>query len=153
MQGPAVQHGCVGAGCRGEHGRLRPAADEPLLAEPRRCQLPHRAALTALDALLDAGVTVGAGGDNVQDPFNLVGRSDPLETAALMVMVGHRSPQVAYDMVSNAPRTAMGLAPVNFQVGDPADFVAIDATDTSGRHRRRAHGAAHVHRRPTRRFC
>jgi cytosine/adenosine deaminase-related metal-dependent hydrolase len=23
---------------------------------------------------------------------------------------------------------AMGLAPVNFQVGDPADFVAIDAT-------------------------
>jgi len=83
--------------------------------------------LTAVDALLDAGATVGAGGDNVQDPFNLVGRSDPLETAALMVMAGHRSPEVAYDMVSNAPRRAMGLAPVTFQPGDPADFVAIDA--------------------------
>jgi len=83
--------------------------------------------LTALDPLLDAGVIVAAGGDNVQDPFNLVGRSDPLETAALMIMAGHRSPTVAYDMVSNAPRRAMGLAPVNFERGDPADFMAIDA--------------------------
>lgn len=83
--------------------------------------------LTAIDALLDAGVSVGAGGDNVQDPFNLVGRSDPLETAALMVMAGHRSPAVAYDMVSNVPRMALGLAPINFEPGDPADFVAIDA--------------------------
>jgi len=83
--------------------------------------------LTAIDALVDAGVTVGAGGDNVQDPFNLVGRSDPLETAALMVMAGHRTPDAAYDMVSNAPRRALGLAPVTFAEHDPADFVAIDA--------------------------
>lgn len=83
--------------------------------------------LTALDPLLDAGALVAAGGDNVQDPFNLVGRSDPLETAALMVMAGHRSPEVAYEMVSNAPRRAMGLAPVDFVPGSPADFVAIDA--------------------------
>lgn len=82
--------------------------------------------LTAIDALIDAGAVVGAGGDNVQDPFNLVGRSDPLETAALMVMAGHRSPEAAYDMVSNAPRIAMGLAPVMFAPGDPADFMAID---------------------------
>lgn len=82
--------------------------------------------LTAIDALVDAGAIVGAGGDNVQDPFNLVGRSDPLETAALMVMAGHRSPEAAYDMVSNAPRIAMGLAPVTFTPGDPADFMAID---------------------------
>ena len=83
--------------------------------------------LTAIDALVDAGVNVAAGADNVQDPFNLVGRSDPLETAALLVMAGHRTPEDAYHMVSNAPRMAMGLAPVNFEVGDPADFVAIDA--------------------------
>ena len=25
------------------------------------------------------------------DPFNLMGRSDPLETASLMVMAGHQS--------------------------------------------------------------
>jgi cytosine deaminase len=83
--------------------------------------------LTAVHALLDAGVLVAAGGDNVQDPFNLVGRSDPLETAALMVMAGHVLPDDAYEMVSNSARRVLGLAPIRFEVGDPADFVAIDA--------------------------
>ena len=83
--------------------------------------------LTAIAALREAGVLVAAGGDNVQDPFNLVGRSDPLETAALLVMAGHVLPDDAYEMVSNNVRRAMGLAPVRFEVGDPADFLAIDA--------------------------
>ena len=88
--------------------------------------------LTAVQALLDAGAVVAAGADNVQDPFNLVGRSDPLETAALMVMAGHRRPDDAYDMVSNVARRVMGLAPVNFEPGDPADMVAIDAPSVRG---------------------
>ena len=83
--------------------------------------------LTAIAALRDAGVLIAAGGDNVQDPFNLVGRSDPLETAALLVMAGHVLPDDAYDMVSNNVRRAMRLPTVRFEVGDPADFVAIDA--------------------------
>ena len=83
--------------------------------------------LTAIAALRDAGVLIAAGGDNVQDPFNLVGRSDPLETAALLVMAGHVLPDDAYDMVSNNVRQAMRLPPVRFEPGDPADFVAIDA--------------------------
>ncbi len=83
--------------------------------------------LTAIHPLRAAGVLLAAGGDNVQDPFNLVGRSDPLETAALLVMAGHVLPDDAYDMVSNDVRRVMGLAPVRFEPGDPADFVAIDA--------------------------
>ena len=88
--------------------------------------------LTAIRPLLDAGVLVAAGGDNVQDPFNLVGRSDPLETAALLVAAGHVLPDVAYDMVSNNGRRALGLDPVRFEVGDPADVVAIDAPSIRG---------------------
>ena len=88
--------------------------------------------LTAINALLDAGAVVAAGADNVQDPFNLVGRSDPLETAALMVMAGHRLPADAYDMVANTARRVMGLPPVNFEPGDPADVVAIDAASLRG---------------------
>ncbi|MDJ0767284.1 MAG: amidohydrolase family protein [Ilumatobacter sp.] len=88
--------------------------------------------LTALHALGDAGVLLAAGADNVQDPFNLVGRSDPLETAALMVMAGHVLPDEAYDMVSNNGRRALGLDPVRFERGDPADFVAIDAPSIRG---------------------
>ncbi len=88
--------------------------------------------LTALRALEDAGVLVAAGADNVQDPFNLVGRSDPLETAALMVMAGHVLPDQAYEMVSNNARLALGLEPVTMRVGDPADLVAIDAPTIRG---------------------
>ncbi len=88
--------------------------------------------LTAITALLSAGVRVAAGADNVQDPFNLVGRSDPLETAALLVMAAHQQPDASYQMVSNAPRSVIGLPPVNFEVGDPADLVAIDAPSIRG---------------------
>ncbi|MFV0257327.1 MAG: amidohydrolase family protein [Acidimicrobiales bacterium] len=83
--------------------------------------------LTAVSALVEAGATVAAGADNVQDPFNLVGRSDPLETAALMVMAGHRLPGEAMAMISGAARRVMGLAPVELTPGRPADLLAIDA--------------------------
>jgi cytosine deaminase len=88
--------------------------------------------LTALHALLEADVLVAAGADNVQDPFNLVGRSDPLETAALLVMAGHLLPDEAYELVSNNVRRTMGLAPVTFEPGSPAEFVAIDAASIRG---------------------
>lgn len=88
--------------------------------------------LTAIHALGEAGVTIAAGADNVQDPFNLVGRSDPLETAALLVMAGHVMPDDAYDMVSNNVRRALGLDPVLMRRGDPADLMAIDAPSIRG---------------------
>ncbi|MEL6986006.1 MAG: amidohydrolase family protein, partial [Actinomycetota bacterium] len=88
--------------------------------------------LTAVAALTEAGALVAAGADNVQDPFNLVGRSDPLETAALMVMAGHQRPEAAYDLVSNNVRRAIGLDPVTMEPGSPADLVAIDAPSIRG---------------------
>lgn len=88
--------------------------------------------LTPIHALRDAGVLVAAGADNVQDPFNLVGRSDPLETAALLVMAGHVLPDDAYAMVSNDVRATLGLPRVTMQVGDPADLLAIDAPSIRG---------------------
>jgi|TARA_B100000315_G_scaffold182518_1_gene171414 cytosine deaminase len=83
--------------------------------------------LTAVAALRKAGVLVAAGADNVQDPFNLVGRSDPLETAGLMVMAGHQSPDDSYTMVSTNARRALGLPESSIRPGDVADLVAIDA--------------------------
>ena len=65
--------------------------------------------LTALGALDAAGVNVCAGADNLQDPFCTVGRGDPLETAALMVMAGHDSPEQAYARVSERARAAIGV--------------------------------------------
>jgi cytosine deaminase len=83
--------------------------------------------LTALRPLLDAGVNLGAGTDNVEDPFNIMGRTDPLEVAALLVMAGHLSPDEAFWAVSGAARQSMGLPPNGVTVGSPADLLAVRA--------------------------
>ncbi len=83
--------------------------------------------LTPVATLRGAGVTVAAGADNLQDPFNTMGRGDPLETAALMVMVGHMTPEDAYDAVSATARTVMGLETVAIEPGRPAEFLAVRA--------------------------
>ena len=84
--------------------------------------------LTALRALLDAGVTVAGGGDNVRDPFNPVGRVDPLETASLLVTAGHLTPEEAYAAVSTGARAAMGLPEVQVAPGFPAELLAVQAS-------------------------
>ncbi len=85
--------------------------------------------LTALPALRAAGVNVAAGADNLQDPFNLVGKGDPLETAALMVMAGHYLPADAFLACTEAGRRALALEPVAVEAGAPAELVAIPAGD------------------------
>ena len=75
---------------------------------------------------------VAAGADNVQDPFNLVGRSDPLETASLLILAAHEMPENAYKMVSVNARKAMGLEKADLSLGSLADFVAIDAPSLRG---------------------
>ena len=89
-------------------------------------------ALTAIKSLKNEGVLVAAGGDNVQDPFNLVGRSDPLETASLLILAAHEMPESAYKMVSVNARKAMGLEKADVSPGSLADFVAIDAPSLRG---------------------
>jgi cytosine deaminase len=88
--------------------------------------------LTAINALMAAGVNLAAGTDNIEDPFNVVGRPDPLEVSALMVMAGHLPPEAAYETVSTAARRAMGLAPVAISIGSPADLLAVRGTSLRG---------------------
>ncbi len=85
--------------------------------------------LTALAALEEAGVLVAAGGDNLQDPFNLMGRADPLETASLLVTAGHLSPECAFAKVANDAREVMGLSPAGTEIGQTADLMCIEAGD------------------------
>ncbi|ADJ43805.1 cytosine deaminase [Amycolatopsis mediterranei S699] len=85
--------------------------------------------LAPLRELLDAGVRLGAGADNVRDPFNPVGRGDALETASLLVTAGHLSPEEAYGLVSTGARSVMGLPAAGTTVGAPADFLAIRAVN------------------------
>ncbi|WP_375401361.1 amidohydrolase family protein [uncultured Amnibacterium sp.] len=83
--------------------------------------------LTALRALIDAGVLVAAGGDNVRDPFNPVGRADALETASLLVTAGHLNFEEAIAAVTTDARAVMHLPPAGPVVGATADLLAVRA--------------------------
>ncbi|MEE3851825.1 amidohydrolase family protein [Gordonia sp. LSe1-13] len=88
-----------------------------------------RRGITAIDVLRDAGVLVAGGADNIRDPFNPVGRADPLETASLLVTAAHQAPDTAMELVTDNARAALGLEPAGLQVGARADFLAVRGTD------------------------
>lgn len=88
---------------------------------------PMPRGLTAVGVLRRAGVTVAAGADNVQDPFNPVGRACPFETAALMILTTHDLPAVAWDAVSDSARRVIGGDVGGIAPGAPADLIAVRA--------------------------
>lgn len=92
-----------------------------------RGHAPMPRGLTAVAALREAGVVVAAGADNLQDPFNPVGRACPFETAGLMMMAAHALPHDAWNMVSERSATATNRRTGGMTVGDPAHFVAVRA--------------------------
>ncbi|MEU1985538.1 amidohydrolase family protein [Nocardia sp. NPDC019395] len=84
--------------------------------------------ITAVRALLDAGVPVAGGADNVRDPFNPLGRADAFETAMLLVTAAHLTPREAYRAVSTGAREVMGLPAAGPVPGAYADLLAIRAS-------------------------
>ena len=86
-------------------------------------------AITPIHRLQRVGVIVAAGADNLQDPFNLVGRGDPLEIASLLMVSAHVAAATAIQMVSShAHHVVHGVASC-LSVGEPATFVATLATN------------------------
>lgn len=82
-------------------------------------------------ALRKAGVTVFAGSDNIRDSWWPYGDGDMLNRAN---MIGYRSGfyedrelEAAYDLVSHAGASALGLEGYGIAVGAKADFVALRA--------------------------
>jgi cytosine deaminase len=102
-----------------------PATNLHLLGRGVRTATPR--GLTALQALLRAGVLVAGGGDNVQDFFHPLGCGDPLQTAALLVLAGQLDVHTAYRLVSENARAMMGLPGAGVAPGAPADLVAVAA--------------------------
>ena len=84
--------------------------------------------LTAVDALVRAGANVAAGADNLQDPFNPLGRACPFETAGLMILTAHLLPADAWHTVSTAAARTLGLPAAGLSVGAPAHMVAVAAS-------------------------
>jgi cytosine deaminase len=79
--------------------------------------------LTALHVLRREGVRVIAGSDNIQDPFNPMGRADPMEIASLLVTAGHLSVDDAMRAVSVDAHQVLSGEHHGVAVGAPADLV------------------------------
>jgi cytosine/creatinine deaminase len=86
-------------------------------------------AITPIHRLQRAGVVVAAGADNLQDPFNLVGRGDPLEIASLLMISAQSTAHQAMQMVSSNARIAVHGIASSLAIDEPADFTAIPATN------------------------
>jgi cytosine deaminase len=90
---------------------------------------PGNRGIVPITQLQEAGVVVAGGGDNWRDPFNPLGRMDPLETASLLVSAAHLTPTDAYTAVSDHARAAMGLPTVGPTIGSRADLIAVPSRD------------------------
>jgi cytosine deaminase len=88
---------------------------------------PMPRGLTAVAALRSAGVTVAAGADNLQDPFNPVGRACPFETAGLMIMTSHLLPHEAWATVADDAARTVGVESLSVAPGERADLLAVRA--------------------------
>jgi cytosine deaminase len=86
--------------------------------------------LTAVSNLRKAGVKVAFGADNLQDPFNPIGRGDPLESAGLAILTAHLLPNDAFDSVSTVARQVMGLTDSGPKIGATANLMLTAAGST-----------------------
>ena len=86
-------------------------------------------AITPIHRLRQAGVVVAAGADNLQDPFNLVGRGDPLEIASLLMVSAQVTAPQALQMISAHAHQAIHGVTSSLVVGEPANLTAIPATN------------------------
>jgi cytosine deaminase len=98
-----------------------------LYLQARRAPAPVPRGLAPVRQLLAAGIPVAAGGDNLRDPFNPVGRADPFETTSLLITAAHLTAEQALDAVTATPRAILGLPPAGIQPGRVADLVAVQA--------------------------
>jgi len=86
-------------------------------------------AITPIVQLQSAGVCVAAGADNLQDPFNPVGRADPLEIASLLVTAAHLAVSNAMNMVTSSSHQVVSGQTSDVAVGSQANLVALKATN------------------------
>jgi cytosine deaminase len=93
---------------------------------------PGADAMPPLRTLLDEGVTVFGGSDNIRDAWSPFGSGDLLQRAAL---IGYRADfrsdaqlQLAFEFITSNSRRVMGLPPVAVTVGSRADLIALPAS-------------------------
>lgn len=107
-----------------------PATDLYLNGRQDTCRI--RRGLTPVRALLDAGVNVCFGSNNVRNAFTPFGTGDPLDIALLLAQTAHmgsaREARLLADMcTTNAARALGSRGTKGLFPGEPADLVLVKA--------------------------
>jgi cytosine/creatinine deaminase len=96
-------------------------------------RLPVHRGSSRTKELLDAGVNMAAGTDNMNDMWFAFGRLDPLETAYVAILSAalRTEAEVAasLEMVTDRAARALQRSERNIAVGAPADLVVLEAED------------------------
>ncbi len=83
--------------------------------------------------LLDAGVAVALGQDDVYDAYYAYGRCNMLEIAFLashlLWMMTRQDRELLYDMITLNPAKIMRIEPYGLRAGNPADLIILKAQD------------------------
>ncbi len=92
---------------------------------------PVRRGITRVKELLETGVNVSCGLDDVKNIFFPFGRMDMLEVALVTALTAHLSTpdeiQTAFDMPRWRAARALRLSDYGLEIGNPADFTLFEA--------------------------
>jgi cytosine deaminase len=103
---------------------LLAAADVAVVSDPHTGPLHAR-----VRELLEAGITVSLGQDDISDAYYAFGRNNMLEVAFLgahlLWMMAGPDQQVLYDLVTIAAGRSIGLTDHRLEVGAPANLVVV----------------------------
>ena len=94
---------------------------------------PRKRGHTRVDQLLEAGVNVSIGSDNIMDPFNPLGKGSMLGAIHFLAHTGHLTGEEdlisLFDMITvNAAKT-FNAKDYGIACGNNADFIILDARD------------------------
>jgi cytosine/creatinine deaminase len=93
--------------------------------------LPTRIRLTRVATLIEAGVNVVCGTDNLRDPFVRYGKADPLAALLLLAQLtgymSNRDLERLWDTISINSAKMMRLLQYGIEVNYPADLVVLES--------------------------
>ena len=105
-----------------------------LYLQSRGATTPEQRGITRMKELMDAGVCVTVGSDNVADAFCPLGQHDPMTALHLACLIGHLDPPLArlLPMITTHAQQALGETPVTVDGSHVDQLLISNAQTTAG---------------------
>lgn len=94
---------------------------------------PRKRGHTRVDELIQRGVNVSIGNDDIMDPFAPLGKGNMLQAAHLLAHMAHLSSNEdilnLFDMITINGAKSLNLKDYGIKLGNSANFIVLDAKD------------------------